>query len=112
MLSEAEIQDQGWARCIERLLGYGAAPLSSDGVPWLNGNRFISLLDMISYPVWQLGLLLTRLKDLEWTASAVSSRGARDAPVDAEILEDLNRRLSYSRRHCETLELRAAVERI
>ncbi len=71
----------------------------------------MSLFDMLPYPVWQMGLVLKQLGDIEWTVKRDMRQA--DAPVPPEVSEQLTGRMSYSRRHCVDLELLivAAVSR-
>ena len=65
---------------------------------------------MLPYPVWQLGLLLTTLRDLEWTTKQLMRN--IDVLIPREVLEILPQRMSYTRRHCAELELPVSVERV
>lgn len=64
---------------------------------------------MLPYPVWQIGLLLVHLRDVEWT-----SKGFRhpNSPVESDVASVFLKRLDETRKKCRDLKLTGTLDRI
>jgi len=75
-------------------------------------GRFIGVLEMIYFPVWQLVAALEFLQGIQTQLAGMRGHGHRDVILPKDILEDIAKRVMYARTRCSSLELESAVTRI
>ncbi len=93
---------------------YGTGEAAAVVLPWERGIRLISLLDMLQYPVDQLGTCLAGLRLMESQLESLirTHKEHRDSPVDAQVRNLLLIKIATCQKHCQKLEMTAALSRI